>query len=130
MATRRWSFLAPLAIFTFCCAAILIGVLFLLGSPIKAHYLGVLLYFAALTGLIHAWQENGLTTDPKGFVRRFMAALMGKMLLSMVMIMVLLLFAPIAIRVPLALSFAVLYLAFLVFSTLRLFNLAKQPPAP
>lgn len=58
-----------------------------------------------------------------------MTALMGKMLLSLVALMVLLLFAPIAIRVPLALSFAVLYLGFLVFSTLRLFNLAKQAPA-
>ncbi len=95
----------------------------------KAHYLVILLYFAGLTGLLHAWQEDGLISDPKGFVRRFMTALMGKMLLSLVALMVLLLFAPIAIRVPLALSFAVLYLGFLVFSTLRLFNLAKQAPA-
>lgn len=34
---------------------------------------------------LHAWQEDGLISDPlKGFVRRFMTALMGKMLLSLV----------------------------------------------
>lgn len=127
MTTQRWSFLAPLAIFTLVCAALVGGVLWLLGSPITFHYLAVLFYFAVITGLVHAWQEEGLVSDPKGFVRRFMAALMGKMFLSVVILVILLLTTPIAIRIPLALTFAVLYLAFLVFSTLRLFQLSKQP---
>lgn len=128
MTPRRWAFLVPLAIFTACCGVLLYGLLALFSVPLSGHFFGVLLFFAAFTGLLHAWQEHAFITDPKGFVRRFMAALMGKMFLSLVILVVLLITLPAALTVPIALSFALLYLAFLVFSTLRLMRLGRSTP--
>ena len=124
------SFYLPFVVFVLACALVLVAVLYLNGSLITPHYAGVLLYFAAVTGFLHYWQENALVTDPKGFVRRFMAGLMLKMLLSMVVLVLLLFTAPKPIAIPLALSFAVLYLAFLAFSTLRLMKLSRGGPKP
>jgi hypothetical protein len=128
MTTPRWSFLAPLAIFTVCCSVFLGVILALTGSPLTIHYAAVILYFALITFGLHAWQEHAFATDPKGFVRRFMAALMGKMFLSVVVLVLLLFTVPREIVIPLSLSFAVLYLAFLVFSTMRLMKLSKSAP--
>ncbi len=130
MTTRRWSFLLPLLIFSTCCSAVLAGVLVAAGATLTPHYAGVVIYFAAITALLHAWQEHSFVTDPKGFVRRFMAGLMLKMFLSVVVLVILLFTIPKGISIPLALSFAVLYLAFLVFSTLRLMRLSRTVPAP
>lgn len=130
MTPQRWAFLVPLAIFTACCGVALYGMLALLGVPLTVHFAGILLFFAAFTGLLHAWQEHAFGADPKGFVRRFMAALMGKMFLSLVILVVLLITLPAALTVPVALSFALLYLAFLVFSTVRLMRLGKSTPQP
>lgn len=130
MATRRWSFLLPLTLFTLCCAAALIGVLLLSGADLTAHFVGILVYFAAITAVLHGWQEQAFVTDPKGFVRRFMAGLMLKMFLSVVVLVILLLTVPKSISIALSLSFAVLYLAFLAFSTLRLMRLSTTAPKP
>ncbi len=128
MTTRRWSFLAPLTIFTVCCAVVLGAILALARSPLTIHYLAVILYFALITFGLHAWQEHAFAVDPKGFVRRFMAALMGKMFLSVVVLVLLLFTVPHGIVIPLSLSFAVLYLAFLIFSTARLMKISKTAP--
>ena len=129
MTTRRWSFLVPLAAFTTSCAVGLGLVLFLTGSKLTLHYLGILLYFAVVTGILHAWQEHAFETNPKGFVNRFMAALMGKMFLSVVVLVLLLFTVPQAVSIPLALSFAVLYLLYLIFSTVRLIRLSQTGKA-
>ncbi|HQW41208.1 MAG TPA: hypothetical protein PK149_08590 [Flavobacteriales bacterium] len=125
MATQSRSFVVLLTVFTLVCGGLLAGVLLLISSPITLHYPVVLLYFAGITGVLHAWQEKGALIDPKIAVRRFMAALAIKLFLSMTVLMVLLLTAPKEIRLPLGLAFAFLYLSFLVFSTLRSFNLSK-----
>lgn len=114
-----------LTVFTLVCGGILASALLLISSPLTLHYPVVLLYFAGITGVLHAWQEKGALIDPKIAVRRFMAALAIKLFLSMTVLMVLLLTAPKEIRLPLGLAFAFLYLSFLVFSTLRSFNLSK-----
>lgn len=125
MTTRRWSFLIPLAAFTTSCALGLWLVLLATGSMMIVHYLGILLYFAVVTGILHAWQEHAIETNPKGFVHRFMIALVGKMFLSVVVLVVLLFTVPQAVSIPLALSFAVLYLLYLIFSTVRLVRLSQ-----
>lgn len=66
-----------------------------------------------------------MITDPKGFVSRFMLGLLGKMLLSLLMVVALLILLPRERSIPLALTFAVLYLAYLAFSTLRLTRLSR-----
>lgn len=130
MTTRRWSFLLPILVFSACCSAALAGVLVASGAPISMHYVGAVVYFASITAVLHAWQEHAFVTDPKGFVRRFMAGLMLKMLLSVVVLVLLLFTVPKSVSIPLALSFAVLYLAFLAFSTLRLMRVSRAAPVP
>lgn len=125
MATQRRSFVLLLTVFTLVCGGLLAGVLLLLSIPLTLHYLVVLLYFAGITGVLHAWQDKGALIDPKIAVRRFMASLAIKLFLSMTLLLVLLLTAPKEIRLPLGLAFAILYLSFLVFSTLRSFDLSK-----
>lgn len=125
MATQRRSFVLLLTVFTLVCGGLLAGVLLLLSIPLTLHYLVVLLYFAGITGVLHAWQDKGALIDPKIAVRRFMASLAIKLFLSMTLLLVLLLTAPKEIRLPLGLAFAFLYLSFLVFSTLRSFDLSK-----
>lgn len=69
-----------------------------------------------------------MATDPKGFVRRFMGGLMLKMLLSLGVLVVLLLRAPKETLMISGIAFAVLYLAFLSFSTVRLSSLSRKLP--
>lgn len=93
-------------------------------------FLGMPLYFAVLTYLLHRWQERALAGDPKGFVQRFMTALVVKMFASVAVLVVLLLTAPDAFITPMALGFAALYLAYVVFSTVRLMRLSRNAPRP
>ena len=69
-----------------------------------------------------------MASDPKGFVRRFMAGLMLKMLLSLAVLFALLIRAPEKNVMPNGIAFAVLYLAFLAFSTVRLSALSRKLP--
>lgn len=125
MATPQRSFLAPLSVFTLACAAALFFILRAVQAPITVHYFIALLYFAAITFFLHRWQENNLAADPKGFVRRFMTGLVLKMFLSIAVLVVCMLLVPGDLLVPFTLSFAVLYLAYLVFSTARLMRLSR-----
>ncbi|MBK9175306.1 MAG: hypothetical protein IPM46_02995 [Flavobacteriales bacterium] len=88
----------------------------------------MLAWFAMITIVLHLWQEHAMVADPKGFVRRFMAGLMLKMLLSLTVLVVLLLRAPTETVMPSGITFALLYLAFLAFSTVRLSALSRQLP--
>ena len=102
----------------------------LTGTPWHWGYAAVLVYLGGITLLLHRWQERALVEDPKGFVRRFMTGLVIKMFLSIFVLVVLLLIAPKPVVVPLALCFALLYLAYLVFSTTRLLRLSRTAPRP
>ncbi|MBL7953278.1 MAG: hypothetical protein JNM62_16345 [Flavobacteriales bacterium] len=125
MATPQRSFLVPLSVFTLACAAVLFVILRAVKAPITTHYLFALVYFAAITFFLHRWQENNFATDPKGFVRRFMTGLVLKMFASIAVLVVCMLLVSAELLVPFTLSFAVLYLAYLVFSTARLMRLSR-----
>ena len=59
------------------------------------------------------------------FIRRFMAGLVIKLMGSLVLLAVLLKCAPETVDKPLTVVFAVLYLAYLAFSTVRLSNVLR-----
>jgi len=92
--------------------------------------LAVLVFLALLTATLLVWQESGLASDPKGFMFRFMVSLVVKLLVALFATAALLLLLPRERSVPLALTFASLYLAFLVFSTLRLSVRSRNAPRP
>ena len=87
-------------------------------------------FMAMLTGVLHLWQENALVTDPKGFMFRFMIGLVLKLVSALVAVVAILLLLPHDRAVPLALTFAALYLAFLAFSTVGLSAQSRNAPRP
>lgn len=130
MATARRSPVVPILLFAACTGAALYGVLHGLRLPFSWHYAAALVYLTVITVVLHTWQENALLTDPKGFVNRFMLGLVLKMMLSLALIVAVLFLLPRPVALPLALSFAALYLAFLVFSTVRLSARSRNAPRP
>lgn len=126
MAPRRWSFLVPILVFATTCLVVTWLVLFGLGVSFTALHGVLVAWFCLMTIGMHAWQEPAMITDPKGFVRRFMAALMLKMVLSIALLVLVLLRVENADVVPAAMVFAFLYLAFLSFSTARLIRLSRR----
>lgn len=130
MATQQRSFLVPLSVFTLACGAAMFAILRTVQAPLTAHYLIALLYFAVFTFFLHRWQEANFATDPKGFVRRFMTGLVLKMFASIAVLVTCMLLLPPDLLVPFTLSFAVLYLAYLVFSTARLMRLSRPTARP
>ncbi len=115
----RGSILPPLAIFSAVVFAALMGGLSLLSIPFHWAYPGAVLWFMALTLFMHTWMERVAEREPALFVTRYMTALVLKMISSLIVVVAILVTLPRAQGVPLALVFAVLYLLFLVFSTLR-----------
>lgn len=130
MGPRRWSFLIPILLFSAACGLVLWVVLYAINLPFLPLHGVMVVWFALLTAGLHTWQEHGLATDPKGFVRRFMGGLMLKMLLSLVLLVVLVLRLPGEQVANVGISFAVLYIAFLVFSTTRLMRMVRTAPKP
>ncbi len=128
VASGRWSFLFPLLAFVGVCGAAMTLTLRFAAVPVTALYWGMLTFFALLTFILHTWQERVHGTDPKAFVRRFMAGLVIKMMLSLVTLLVLLITLPREHLIPVAITFALLYLAFLAFSTSRSVGLMRQRP--
>lgn len=128
MAPRRWSFIIPILLFTAAMGLLLWIAFYGLQQPLEPAHGITLLWFAAITTALHLWQEHSMATDPKGFVRRFMAGLMLKMLLSLGVLVVLLFRAPKETVMPNGIAFALLYLAFLAFSTARLTGLSRKLP--
>jgi hypothetical protein len=125
-APRSWSFIIPIVLFTLACAGAVHGVHWASGKAMGQATWGVISYFMLLTLLLHAWQEPALEEDPKGFVRRYLAGLSIKMLLSFMVLVLLLLLLPKQDLLPLALSFILLYLAYLAFSTGRMAMLMRK----
>ncbi|MCI1751813.1 MAG: hypothetical protein LKM36_02795 [Flavobacteriales bacterium] len=118
------------AAFTLAVGAALYAVCMLVHWPFGAAQVAMLAFLAALTAVLHLWQENGLIEDPKGFMFRFMLGLIIKLGSSLVAIAAILLLLPRERALPLALTFAVLYLAFLAFSTVRLSARSRNAPRP
>ncbi|HMQ75106.1 MAG TPA: hypothetical protein PKE21_01910 [Flavobacteriales bacterium] len=125
---RSTSPLVPVLLFTMVCGVCTALFVRLAGLSLHWGYGAVLIHLGGVTLLLHLWQERAMVNDPKGFVRRFMAGLMLKMFVSIVAVAVVLLTLPRAQAVPLALAFALLYLAFLGFSTGRLVHLSRRQP--
>jgi hypothetical protein len=109
---------------------LLFAALSVAGQSFTALHAASLAYFLLLTLALHAWQEPDLDTDPKGFVRRFMLGLFLKMMVSLLVLVAMVFFIPAAQSIPLALSFALLYVAYLAFSTVRMSQLLRKSPRP
>jgi hypothetical protein len=120
MLASRWYFLLPIVLFTLVCALATWLVLRMLGLPMLQAHWGILSYFLVITSILHGWQEASITTDPKGFVRRFMAGLSIKMFLSFFVLLAIMLAISNDSLLSVSLTFILLYLAFLGFSTARL----------
>ncbi len=120
MASGRWSFLLPVALFTAVCAVLLVAVLYLAEVPLGRGHVAMLLYFGLLTAALHYWQESTIQSDPKKSVNRFMTGMMIKMMATLMVLLFTVILLPKERVLPIALPFIALYLAFLAFSTARL----------
>ena len=129
---RRMAFRSLIAVllFTIAMGAAMYAICLLAHWPFGMPQLGMLAFLAVLTAALHLWQENAMVTDPKGFMFRFMIGLVLKLGSALVAVVVILMFLPRAKAVPLALTFALLYLAFLAFSTVRLSTRSRNLPRP
>lgn len=125
---RRSSPVLPVLAFGCFGIATTFFVLRALEVPFSWHYAAAGAYLTAITLFLHLWQEPLLLSDPKGFVNRFMLGLVLKMLLSLMLIVLILFTMPAERALPLALTFAVMYLAFLGFSTVR--SMTRKSPRP
>lgn len=122
--------LVAVAAFALAVGAALYAVCFLGHLPFGAPQVAMVAFLAVLTGVLHLWQENGLVEDPRGFMFRFMLGLIVKFVMALVVIAAILLLLPRERALPLALTFAALYLAFLTFSTIRLSARSRNAPRP
>jgi predicted small integral membrane protein len=129
MSQGRRSPLLPTLLFALVCSGLLYGTLHLIGQPFHWAFAAILAYLTLTTLALHLWQEGGPGTDPKVLMRRFMTGLVLKMLISLFLLLAIVVLSPRPLVVPLALSFALLYLAFLGYSTARLSGLSKNPAA-
>jgi hypothetical protein len=124
------AFLLPIVLFAAVCAAVMFLTLRFAAIPVSGLFWSMLAWFFVLTLVLHAWQEGGRGGDPKVFVRRFMAGLVIKMMLSLMALVVLLVVLPKDRLVPAAITFVLLYLAFLGFSTARSVGLMRRNARP
>lgn len=118
--THKWSFALPLFIFSLVCAGAVWLALSFADNTFLPIQIAVLCYFALLSFILLAWQEQALVTDPKGFVRRFMLGMVLKMFISLGLLFYLISVLDNEQEKPLAATFILLYLAFLGFTTVRL----------
>lgn len=130
MATAKRTFLPRLVLFAAAMTLAVYGTLYAIHRPFTWPYGVALAYFTLITLSLHLWQERGLQQTPMGFMQRFMGGLVVKMLGSVAVLVLLLLIVPADHALPLGVVFAVLYLAFLAFSTLRLLSISRAMPKP
>ena len=98
-----------------------------MGLAFTWPYVAVLTWFSLVTLVLHLWQEGAAAINIQGFIRRFMAGLVIKLLLSLMLLVVVAKKLPPEVeRMPFVMAFALLYLAFLGFSTARLVAVLKQ----
>ena len=122
--------LLPIIVFAAVCAAVMFLTLRFAAIPTSGLFWGMLAWFTTLTLVLHTWQEGGRGGDAKVFVHRFMAGLVIKMMLSLLALVVLLVVLPKDRLVPAAITFVLLYLAFLGFSTARSVGLMRRNARP
>ena len=120
--------LIAVLLFTVAMGAATYAISLLAHWPFGLPQLAMLAFLAVLTALLHLWQENAMVTDPKGFMFRFMIGLVLKLVSALVAVVAILMLLPRGKAVPLALTFALLYLAFLAFSTVRLSTRSRNLP--
>ena len=118
-ARSRWSFLPSLLLFAAVCSLLVGMVLHVLSIPFGAPLIGGIVYLFMISAVLHFWQGSALASDPNAFVRRAMAALVIKMMITLLVLLVVLLNLPRPDILPFAVPFILLYLAFLGFSTAR-----------
>lgn len=117
-------------LFTVACGGATYAVYQMLHWPFGAGPWAVILFLGALTAVLLLWQERALVLDPKGFMMRFMAGLVVKLLAGLAAVAAILVLLPRDQGLRLSLTFAALYLAFLAFSTVRLSRLSRNPGSP
>lgn len=122
----RWSFVLPVIAFGGACAVALFGTLKALALEVNGLHVGILLYFTVLTLLLHGWVHAAASSDSKAMVRRFMAGMAIKMMVSLILLLVLLLTRSKDQVLVVALVFMGSYLAFLVFSTVSSLRLIRR----
>ena len=120
--------MAALAVFSLAVGAATYAVFQLAHWPFGRAQMAMLVFLAVLTGVLHLWQEQGLAKDPRGFMFRFMIGLVLKLAVALAVVAGMLILLPRSRAVPLALTFALLYLCFLVFSTVRLSSRSRNAP--
>ena len=109
----------PVLVFSSVCAIGTWAGLSLTGNVFTWHFAFLLGYFTLVTIGLLFWQE-GSVKQTNMFIRRFMAGLVIKLMGSLVLLAVLLKISPDLVDKPLTVVFAILYLAYLAFSTVRL----------
>ena len=114
----------PVLVFSCICAIGTWAGLYFTGNSFTWHFAFLLGYFTLVTIGLLFWQE-GSVKQTNIFIRRFMAGLVIKLMGSFVLLAVLLKSAPETVDKPLTVVFAVLYLAYLAFSTVRLSNVLR-----
>lgn len=130
MPSRRWPLVLQLFLFSAVCMGTTWAVLHMIGRAFDWRHVAIVMYLALATFALHVWQEHGMVTDPGGFVRRFMTGLVLKMFVSVLLLVAIVMVLPRDEGIPLALIFTLLYLAFLVFSTVRSTVLLRRSPGP
>ncbi len=123
---RRWSFFIPIVLFTLACSLVVWLAFWFTGNTMGQAVWGMISYFMLFSMALHAWQEHALRTDPKGFTTRYLAGLSIKMLVSLMVLVILLLLLPQGSKLPVVLTFILLYLAYLGFSTARMTMLLRR----
>lgn len=118
--THKWSFAIPLLLFSLVCAGVTWLALYFAHEPFMPVQIATLCYFAMISFILLAWQEQALANDPKGFVRRFMLGMILKMFISLGLLFYLMSILDDATEKPFAATFILLYMAFLAFTTVRL----------
>ncbi|MFZ1331148.1 MAG: hypothetical protein WAR83_03120 [Flavobacteriales bacterium] len=117
---HKWSFAIPLLLFSLACGGVTWVALYFAHEPFAPVQIAVLCYFATLSFILLAWQEQALVSDPKGFVRRFMLGMVLKMFISLGILFYLISILDDETEKPFAATFILLYMAFLGFTTVRL----------
>ncbi len=113
-------------LFGLAAGALAYGLSMLLHWPFGLPQLAVWGFLTLVSAVLLNWQEAGLARDPRNFMFRFMTGLVLKMLSALLVVAVILIVLPREEGVQLAVLFALLYLMFLAFSTLRLNRISRK----
>lgn len=128
MAEGHRSPVLPVLLFSAVCVAATWGALAITGHTFSWPFAVILAWFAGISLVLLSWQERAWGPNVQPFIRRFMGGLVIKLLVSLALLFILINAVPAGTATPLAAAFALLYLAFLGFSTAWL--VARMRSAP